>query len=374
MLITMDILAATHSYETWLEGFTPLDQPDLKFKHKQMASAADPFPFFRATYYRWVQRWAKAAGELVEAPVVLSVGDLHVENFGTWRDADGRLCWGVNDFDEADHLPYTNDLVRLAASVLFAKRAGALNLRFAAACKAILAGYRDCWKAGGTPFVLEEHNAHLRALAMAKDRNPRPFWKKLTALLQHEPADPPAAARTALLSALPVDGVPAQFRHRRRVGMGSLGKPRYVALAQCTGGWMAREAKVASAPATAWAEKSDRIEPCAAKVVGHAIRSPDPFYRLVPGWVLRRLGPRCSRLELVHLKQATDKQRILRAMGSETANVHAGTPHIGQAVQIDLARRPKGWLEDAARTLARLLERDWRAWRHARVRSASPAS
>jgi len=32
---------------------------------------------------------------------VLAVGDLHVENFGTWRDAEGRLIWGVNDFDES---------------------------------------------------------------------------------------------------------------------------------------------------------------------------------------------------------------------------------------------------------------------------------
>ena len=30
----------------------------------------------------------------MDAPQVLSVGDLHLENFGTWRDADGRLVWG----------------------------------------------------------------------------------------------------------------------------------------------------------------------------------------------------------------------------------------------------------------------------------------
>jgi len=30
---------------------------------------------------------------------------------------EGRLSWGVDDFDESYPLPYTNDLVRLAASV-----------------------------------------------------------------------------------------------------------------------------------------------------------------------------------------------------------------------------------------------------------------
>src|ERR1700732_3011120 len=124
----MNITTATADYETWLSGFVTIYQPDLDFKHQRMADAADPFPFFRATYYRWVRHWRQAAGGLRTSPRVLAVGDLHVENFGTWRDNDGRLCWGVNDFDEADRLPYTTDLVRLAASVRFAKKAGALKV------------------------------------------------------------------------------------------------------------------------------------------------------------------------------------------------------------------------------------------------------
>ena len=51
-------------------------------------------------------------------PKVLAVGDLHIENFGTWRDSEGRLVWGVNDFDETWRLPYTQDLVRLTTSTL----------------------------------------------------------------------------------------------------------------------------------------------------------------------------------------------------------------------------------------------------------------
>jgi hypothetical protein len=46
----------------------------------------------------------------------MAVGDLHLENFGIWRDAEGRLVWGVNDFDEAHPMAFTNDLVRLAVS------------------------------------------------------------------------------------------------------------------------------------------------------------------------------------------------------------------------------------------------------------------
>lgn len=38
---------------------------------------------------------------------MLAIGDLHVENYGTWRDAEGRWVWGVNDFDEAFPMAYT---------------------------------------------------------------------------------------------------------------------------------------------------------------------------------------------------------------------------------------------------------------------------
>src|ERR1039458_5738131 len=42
------------------------------------------------------------AGALLrDAPKVLAVGDLHVGSFGTWRDTEGRLSWGVDDFDES---------------------------------------------------------------------------------------------------------------------------------------------------------------------------------------------------------------------------------------------------------------------------------
>jgi uncharacterized protein (DUF2252 family) len=95
----------TKSYEAWLVAHIPLIREDLKLKHAQMKAAV--FPFMRATYYRWAEIWPQVCGRVASAAEALSVGDLHVENFGTWRDTDGRLIWGVNDFDEAAWLPYT---------------------------------------------------------------------------------------------------------------------------------------------------------------------------------------------------------------------------------------------------------------------------
>ncbi|HVW00442.1 MAG TPA: DUF2252 family protein, partial [Planctomycetaceae bacterium] len=111
----MQFLAATKSYERWLATQTSLVPADLKHKHDAMHG--DLFSFFRATYYRWAQQFDQLDAAITRAPEVLSVGDLHLENFGTWRDSWGRLAWGINDFDEAYPLPYTNDLIRLVASV-----------------------------------------------------------------------------------------------------------------------------------------------------------------------------------------------------------------------------------------------------------------
>ena len=98
----MEIQEATRRYEAWLAAHLPLVREDLAAKHEAMR--ADPFDFLRATFYRWVQRFPAVCPGPAAAPPLLAVGDLHLENFGTWRDAEGRLVWGLNDFDEC-HVP-----------------------------------------------------------------------------------------------------------------------------------------------------------------------------------------------------------------------------------------------------------------------------
>src|SRR5215213_3370615 len=127
----MDIAKATRSYDAWVAKILErrglaLVGADLARKHRRMAKDG-AFAFLRATFYRWAECWPLRCSGLARAPRVLAVGDLHLENFGTWRDAEGRLCWGVNDFDEAYPLAYTSDLVRLAASAVLAAEDGILK-------------------------------------------------------------------------------------------------------------------------------------------------------------------------------------------------------------------------------------------------------
>ncbi|MFI5144403.1 MAG: DUF2252 family protein, partial [Ignavibacteria bacterium] len=122
----MNITKATRKYEKWMTGITDVIPSEIELKHKEMED--NPFSFLRATFYRWIQLFNKNCESMLDTPVVAGVGDLHVENFGTWRDLEGRLIWGVNDFDEAYMLPYTNDLIRLTTSAHLAIKANHLKI------------------------------------------------------------------------------------------------------------------------------------------------------------------------------------------------------------------------------------------------------
>ena len=176
----MDIHEATHFFDSWLATQLTIKTDDLGVKHREMRR--DEFAFFRATFDRWAQQFPALRPDLASAPQALSVGDLHVENFGTWRDSEGRLAWGVNDFDEAYPLPYTNDLVRLVTSAFIAIKATPLSIGEEQAARAILRGYIEALNHGGRPFVLAEDHLVLRALALPRLKDPTVFWKKMLLL------------------------------------------------------------------------------------------------------------------------------------------------------------------------------------------------
>jgi uncharacterized protein (DUF2252 family) len=137
----MNILQATKSYEQWMRAHTAIVESHLRYKHQQMKG--DLFLFFRGTFYRWAQLWSELCPDLHKAPRVLSSADLHVNSFGTWRDSEGRLCWGVDDFDESYPLPYTHDLVRLAASLKIVIESNDMTIRLKDGCEIFLTAYRD---------------------------------------------------------------------------------------------------------------------------------------------------------------------------------------------------------------------------------------
>lgn len=358
------ITDATRSFERWLGQHVRLRRDDLDFKHRQMA--ADTFSFLRATFYRWAELWPEEVPEVADAPRVLAVGDLHLENYGTWRDVEGRLVWGVNDFDEATTLPYTADLVRLATSAGLAAAEGHLGINLKEACAAILNGYSSSLKAGGRPMVLAENDRWLRKLATGRLRDPVAFWTRISGLPTAR-GPLPAKTQELLLGRLPDGSNRVRFT-RRRAGLGSLGLERLVAVSEWHGGLVAHEAKALAPSAWEWAHPahaSGRTH--YEELNAQSVRCQDPMLEVREGWLLRRLSPDCSRILLDELPKRRDEARLLKAMGWEAANIHLGTRGAARAIVIDLTRRKQGWLRDAATRMARRLRADWKDWRDAQT-------
>jgi uncharacterized protein (DUF2252 family) len=86
---------------------------DAEEKFKKLAGSL--FSFFRGNcllFYR------DLAGEDAWMPTVLTLGDVHPENFGIMPNADNVPIFGVNDFDEAYYAPFTWDLKRGAVGFM----------------------------------------------------------------------------------------------------------------------------------------------------------------------------------------------------------------------------------------------------------------
>ena len=355
----MNIIESTREFEKWLEREVPLVRQDLTLKHAAMAQAS--FPFFRATFYRWLQLWPEVCPEAAAAPKVLGVGDLHIENFGTWRDPEGRLIWGVNDLDEAWPAAYTLDLMRLAASAYLAIEEAHLGLSRREASEALEEGYRDGLAADGKAFVLAEEHQWLRLLALSKLRDPVRFWGKLQAFPPYT-AKAPDEVRKLIEAALPSPDC-AYTLKKRIAGLGSLGHPRILAISSWKDSFVAREAKAIRPSAWVWIKKSKSADIYGLKLVQRSIRVRDPFVFFHGRWLVRRLAPDCSRIELASLPAERDEARLLYAMGWETANMHLGTPQATKDVKRDLAKRKSRWLHKGAKAMCKATLKDWEAWR-----------
>jgi hypothetical protein len=349
--------AATQAYLAWIARYCALDEQSLKLKQIKMRES--PFAFLRGTFYRWPHHFAAVPDEVQSAPSFLIVGDIHLENFGTWRDREGRLAWGINDFDEAAELPVISDLVRLATSAALEAGRDAFQLTAEEAADTILEGYWAHLKFGSEPFILEDRHAWLRDLAAATGDNARKYWRKLLTQKEVEEHTLPVEARELLRSHLPEGATPVRF-FRRLAGLGSLGRPRFMAVAEWCGGLVAREAKAAVPSAVHLA--STRIGDSTGlsrRALEQACRAPDPALHIGERWVVRRLSPEARKVEIDEVEHAPDQKHLLHAMGRELANVHMGSAGGAAPIRSYLERLPDDWLRTASSRAAERVQEDY---------------
>jgi len=355
----MNIQQATTSYERWMRRHITVIESDLRSKHEQMKGGL--FYFLRGTFFRWAQLWPVLCPDLNRAPKVIAVGDLHVNSFGTWRDAEGRMAWGVDDFDDSYPLPYTSDLVRLAASLKIVSDLGDLNIKLKDGCDIVLEGYQTALKAGGCPIVLAERESMMDRLGIESVDPPEDFWGKLN----HRPTvrhEVPRDAKRALKETLP-DDIPGYKTVLRKAGLGSLGQQRFVAIAEWKGGCIAREAKEMIPSSCAWLDDhgGDR-NPYYERAIVNAVRAHDPFQKTIGRWIIRRLSPDSNPVEIACLPKKRDEEVLLHAMGTEAANVHLGSSRAKDLLK-DLHRRKSNWLRSASKAMARAIENDWKDYK-----------
>ena len=357
-----DPRTVTTAYELWLGEQIPLVRADLERKHQEMNSSV--MRFLRGTYYLWLQRVGELAPQLLDRPDVPLVGDIHVENFGTWTDHKGVLRWGVNDFDELGWGPYTLDLVRLATSAALTAH---LAMSASAVCRTVL----DVWgstKPRRSVSLSAPDSGHLRALVPAPPTD-KAFYRALVAGHPLPDSVVPADVRRAAQRS-----VPGQWRETwfaREAGTGSLGHARAVAVGKgaAGSGVQAREVKQLGPPTAGFVQDRlggdlPRLLPVGDDVlygrVLTALRGPAIMAR-VHGWQLRALSPRVQRIEIGGLRRR-DAERVLRSMTRALADVHGASPgHLDRA-RADASSADKRWLHDAVEAMVDDTQACYRAW------------
>jgi hypothetical protein len=345
------------AYESWLRTQCAVVDEDLDLKHELMAKK--PFGFLRATYFRWAKTIEHVCPDLKGAPHALCIGDIHMENFGTWRDIEGRWVWGVNDFDEGAEMPYAFDLVRLATSIRLAPK---MQLSGRAIEASLLDGYHeglDCPRA----TLLDEAQLWMRPYVACSDEERQAFWDEV---FGYPTKGPPSKVKTGLTHSLPKGA--KVIRYCTRVGgMGSLGRPRYVAIAEYGGGHIVREAKAVVASAWTWAHGRPGRASAFAKLTDGAHRSPDPFLAVHDGFVFRRIAADTRKIELGKAHDLCSAD-IVRAMGFDLASVHAADRRT-RALHADIRARPAGWLRSASKAAQEAVEANFKEWQSHVTRS-----
>ena len=124
-----------------------------RLQRKYAAMRASPFTFLRGTCHLFYARMARGGVHKL-APPVWVCGDLHLENFGSYKGDNRLVYFDINDFDESALAPASWDLVRFLASV----QVGAATLKVGGSkaqrlCETFIEAYADALALGKAFWV-----------------------------------------------------------------------------------------------------------------------------------------------------------------------------------------------------------------------------
>ena len=129
------------------------DRDPEMVKLKYEALKESPFRFFRGTCHLFYEDMPEKSF-ILKSPNTWVCGDLHLENFGTFKGNNRLAYFDMNDFDESFLGPCLLDVVRLCTSVFLAS--GLMKIEKADCrklVKSLLQSYADNLAAGHIKFI-----------------------------------------------------------------------------------------------------------------------------------------------------------------------------------------------------------------------------
>lgn len=372
------------------------DPERLIMKYHNMRSS--PFSFLRGTCHLFHAR-LPSAPILATAPAAWLCGDLHLENFGSYK-GDNRLAYfDQNDFDETALAPCTWDILHLITSILVASGAGNakrddIGMSLA---KAFLTTYADTLAEGKVRWIERDTaDGLIRELLDSVRLRTRPDFLDMRTEVRHGQRRIRLDGRKALpADARQHDKVftfmekfaakrndPKFFKPldiaRRIAGTGSLGVDRYIILVRGKGspdGNYLLDLKEAlpSAPGMysksmqpEWGSEAERIVTIQrqSQAIPMAFLYPVKMGR--KAYILRSLQPSEDRVSLIlKARELPANIRLLQDMARITAWAHLrssgrrGAATADELMDFGAHRKWRKELLELAETCRRRTVQDW---------------
>jgi uncharacterized protein (DUF2252 family) len=377
--------------------------PDL-LARKYALMAASPFAFYRGSCELFFDTWPKRS-PLDHTPPVWACGDLHFENFGSYKGDNRLVYFDLNDFDEAALLPFGWELTRFVGSVLVgasaigAKKSDAMALArcYLDAFAEALASGKARWleretASGMARELLDAVRLRKRKKLIAKRTEMRGGRRRLVIDGEKTLAATKSEAKRAraIVAKIAKSDAHREFFTvldvaRRIAGTGSLGLDRWVVLVEGNGGPAGhylidvKEARP-SAPAAHSRYRQPRWASDAARIVAVQQRvqavMPALLHAVTNGgssFVVRELQPSQDRLRLesanadvARLREAMTAMAQLTAWGALRAGGRQGSATIDELLAFAAERRWKAEVLDTARRVAAQTLMDWKEFRAGR--------
>lgn len=325
------------------------DPERLEIKYRRMRS--NTFAFLRGTCHLFYDRLARDR-IFKNAALVWVCGDLHFENFGSYKGDNRLVYFDINDFDEAALAPASWDLVRMLTSIwVGADSAGTSPAETRSLCAIFLDAYSSALTAGKAHW-LERETAQgpVRTLLDGlRDRQRAQFLdtrtelkgKKRSLRVDGKKALPVSVQQrstvTDFMAAFSMSQSNPGFYKvldvaRRIAGTGSLGVERYAILVQGRGspnGHYLLDLKLSTASSLEphltvaqprWATQAHRVVALQQRMQAVSMAFLQPIRMGENAYVLRELQPTEDRVALDRASLSMkDFMNVIETMGKLVA-------------------------------------------------------